>query len=326
MNDLIEFIKDIESNQWRPESQTLSTGVLTQEETPGVLKFTPNNPSHEQLAISVGIHGNETAPIEITWEVLCQIKEEKLFPKLEILFIFGHTKAMLEHKRFLDFNLNRLFNGNFTHHQSACEAPRANELEKVMHNFFTCEKRWHLDLHTAIRGSHHERFTVRPYYPSDIPVSETELNLCASMGVEAILKTSTPSTTFSGFSAQKLGALSFTVELGKVRKFGENDLTRFQMAKDTLINILDQGTCDIKTDRAQPKVYNVIKELINDHEGYEFYLSEDYLNFTPLEEGKIIEKNLEGSLRAKNGQSVVFPNPHVPIGQRTGLLVEATKG
>lgn len=326
MNDLIDFIKTIELNQWSPQSWDLSTGHLTQELTPGVLKFTPKEKASEQLVISVGIHGNETAPIEIIWEILKQIKKDKLQPKVEVLIIFGHPKAMLEHKRFIDFNLNRLFSENFSHHQDACEASRAKELEEVMMNFFTTSNRWHLDLHTAIRGSHHERFAVRPFYPTGRSLSQEELNLCASMGVEAILKTASAATTFAGFSAAKLDALSFTVELGKVRRFGENDLSRFQMAKETLINVLEKEVSAIQTDRPLPKVYDVKKELINDHEGYEFYLSNDYLNFSPLQEGSLIEKNKEGTLRASLGQSVVFPNPNVPIGQRTGLLVETTKG
>lgn len=321
MSELIAFIESIASKQWSPQTWELNSGVLTQEITPGVLKFIPHENSEEQLALSSGIHGNETAPIEITWALIEKIKANKLSPKLEVLFIFGHAPAMLAHKRFIDFNLNRLFSGNYKKHRDACEAERAQELESVMTDFFTKPKRWHLDLHTAIRGSHHERFAVRPLYPKDFPVKEAELNICASMGVEAILKTNVPATTFSGFSATYLDALSFTVELGKVMPFGKNDLTRFSMAKETLEHILEQGTCTIKTTREIPVVYNVVKELINDHQNYEFYLSDDYLNFTPLTAGQEIEKNQNGILRAKKGQCIVFPNPKVPIGQRTGLLV-----
>ncbi len=325
MNDLINFIQSIDANQWSPQTLNLTAGLLTQEKTPGVLKFTPHKKTDEQLVVSVGIHGNETAPIEITWDILQQIKREEINPKLEVLFIFGHTKAMLEHKRFLDFNLNRLFSGNFANHQGACEAPRAQALEEVVRQFFSGPKRWHLDLHTAIRGSHHERFAVRPYYSEDSMVTENELNLCASMGVEAILKSTSPATTFAGFSAGKLSAQSFTVELGQVKRFGENDLSRFQMAKETIKKILSTGSCNISSDRPLPLIYNVTKELINDSEEYEFYLAEDYLNFNPLEEGQLIERNSSGELKAKAGQSVVFPNPKVPIGQRTGLLVEITQ-
>lgn len=321
MSDLITFIESIAANKWSTKCWDLEAGALSQEKTPGVLKFIPKHSSNEQLAISIGIHGNETAPIEIVWDILNQIKTNNISPKLEVLFIFGHAQAMLDHKRFLDFNLNRLFNDNFKNHQNCLEAARASELQKEMSAFFNKPKRWHLDLHTAIRGSHHERFAVRPLYPKDFPLKEGELDICASLGVEAILKTNFPATTFSGYSAMNLNALSFTVELGKVMPFGKNDLSRFSMARETLINILNGGTCDIQTNRKKPLIYNVIKELINDHQGYEFYLNEDYLNFTPLKIGQEIEKNQEGVLKAKEGQSIVFPNGNVPIGQRTGLLV-----
>jgi len=321
MSDLITFIESITTNKWPTQCWNLDAGTLSQESTPGVLKFTPKKSSDEQLAISVGIHGNETAPVEIIWDILKQIKSNQISPELEVLFIFGHAQAMLAHKRFIDFNLNRLFNGNFKNHQNTREAARACELEKVMSNFFNKPKRWHLDLHTAIRGSHHERFAVRPLYPKDLPIEEAELNICASMGVEAILKTNAPATTFSGYSAMNLNALSFTIELGKVMPFGENNHAHFSMARATLINILNHGNCDIQTQKRKPLIYNVVKELINDHTDYEFYPSEDYLNFTPLKIGQAIERNRDGLLKAKKGQSIVFPNGEVPIGQRTGLLV-----
>jgi len=326
MQDLINFIEHIENNEWEQKSLDLNSGRLTQLETPGALHFLPKeNVSSQKLALSCGVHGNETAPIEILWDILESIKSHNLMPNIEVLFLFGHTKAMLEHKRFIDFNLNRLFSENYKNYPDAQESKRAHELESVMYTFFDAPsfEHWHLDLHTAIRGSHHERFAVRPYYQDNRAVSQNELNLCSALGVQAILKTVSAATTFAGFSATKINAQSFTVELGKVAPFGKNDLQKFESAKKTLIKILAQGSLHLTESTDAPIVYDVKKELINDHDNYEFFIGSDYLNFSPLEEGQEIERNEKGILCAQKGQSIVFPNPHVPIGQRTGLLVQA---
>ena len=326
MQDLINFIEQIENEQWEQKSWDLDAGKLSQLLTPGVLHFLPKkNASSQKLALSSGIHGNETAPIEILWDILESIKSQNLMPNIEVLFIFGHTKAMLEHKRFIDFNLNRLFSDNYKNYPDALESKRAQELESVMYKFFEAPsfEHWHLDLHTAIRGSHHERFAVRPYYQDKRAVSQNELNLCGALGTQAILKTVSPATTFAGFSATKLNAQSFTVELGKVAPFGKNDLQKFEMAKKTLKKILIQGNLHLDKTSDTPIIYDVKKELINDHDNYEFFIDGNYLNFSPLAEGQAIERNENGILYAHNGQSIVFPNPHVPRGQRTGLLVQA---
>ena len=327
MDDLISFIETINKEKWKSEEVSLETGKLLYKNTPGVIEYIPHHSDSALImAISVGIHGNETAPIEIVWDIIQKIKSQRILPKIRILFIFGHPQAMLAGKRFLGFNLNRLFSGNHKNFKEYLESERAQEIEEGLTRFFSeaneSSSRWHLDLHTAIRGSHHQRFAVRPYYGRDLDVDQTELQICAAMGVEAILKTISPATTFAGFSATHLKAKSFTVELGSVAPFGKNDLSCFAMAKNTIIHILKTGLIHELPQETKPLVYDVKKELINDHDDYEFYIADDYLNFTPLTQGQAIEKNKEGILEAKKNQSIVFPNPHVPQGQRTGLLVQ----
>ena len=330
MTALSQFIQDINNDLWSPKKESLNHGTLFFTETPGVLTYQPETPlNQKKLAISCGIHGNETAPIEITWDILEKIRKNEIVPQMHSLFIFGHIPAMLEAKRFIDFNLNRLFSENYTKFPEARESARAKELEKEMYAFFGRPLKrdtpndlyYHLDLHTAIRGSHHERFAVRPFFGENRIVTEEEYNLCASMGVEGILQITAPSSTFAGFSAEKLGATSFTVELGKVMPFGENDLSRFQMTHDTLVSFLTEAEVP-KLSAETPLYYQVKKELIRDSEEYEFFIAHDYLNFSPLEVGQEIERNGDGILKAGENESIVFPNPNVPVGQRTGLLVK----
>lgn len=104
------------------------------------------------LLLSAGIHGNETAPIELLDRLLHDIARGDLKPRARILFLFGNPEAIRKGERFVEQDVNRLFNGR--HEQSSgCEALRACELERLAASFFSLpdRQRLHYDLHTAIR-------------------------------------------------------------------------------------------------------------------------------------------------------------------------------
>ena len=113
------------------------------------------------LLLSAGIHGNETAPIELLDRLLHDIARGDLKPRARILFLFGNPEAIRKGERFIEQDVNRLFNGR--HEQSSgSEALRACELERLAASFFSLpdRQRLHYDLHTAIRGSKIEQFAV----------------------------------------------------------------------------------------------------------------------------------------------------------------------
>jgi succinylglutamate desuccinylase len=95
----------------------------------GALEVTPT--AHDDrgldLLLSAGIHGNETAPIELLDRLLQAIASGQLLPKVRILFLFGNPEAMRRGERYVEHDINRLFDGR--HEQSSgFEALRANEL------------------------------------------------------------------------------------------------------------------------------------------------------------------------------------------------------
>ncbi|TMP70203.1 succinylglutamate desuccinylase, partial [Pseudoalteromonas ruthenica] len=55
--------------------------------------------------------GNETAPIEICDQLIQSIIKGELVLKQRVLFIYGNPKSINIAKRFVEENLNRLFNG-----------------------------------------------------------------------------------------------------------------------------------------------------------------------------------------------------------------------
>lgn len=147
------------------------------------------------LLLSAGIHGNETAPIELLERLLHGVANGKIRPRARVLFLFGNPAAIRKGERFIEQDINRLFNGR---HElsSGFEALRAAELEQFARVFFSKpgRNRLHYDLHTAIRGSKIEQFALYPYKEGR-KHSRRELARLAAAGMEAVLLQSKSSIT-----------------------------------------------------------------------------------------------------------------------------------
>lgn len=134
-----------------------------------------------------------------------------------------------------------------------------------------------------------------------------------------------PTTTFSYHSSALHGAHGFTVELGKVYPFGENDLSRFDAIKHTLIQLIEEGAFAYG-DIASMKLFTVQDALIKDAEDYQLAIADDVKNFTEFEQGFELATSSESIYRVKEtGDAIIFPNANVPVGQRTGLMVRAVE-
>ena len=122
----------------------------------GALEVTPIGARDNgvDLLLSAGIHGNETAPIELLERLIRKVAAGTLKPAARVLFLFGNPEAIRRGERYVEQDMNRLFNGR--HEEgSGNEAFRAAELERLAQVFFSKTERVHLhyDLHTATPAS-----------------------------------------------------------------------------------------------------------------------------------------------------------------------------
>mgnify|MGYP001199317002 CR=1 FL=1 len=312
---------------FKPFSFVTSNNVRVSSTTRGVIEFTPDKPSEFESSFiySCGIHGNETAPIEIVNDIVKDILSGVLELKNPLLVIFGNLEAMKAQKRFIKDNLNRMFSGAHRNYlANKVEAPRAKEIEKCISDFFrkfSDIKKVHYDLHTAIRASKYPRFAVYPFLNGERKYSKEQLKILSLMGIQAVLFMHKFSTTLSYYSSTEHGADAYTLELGKVKKFGENNRQDFNAAEVVLRSLVSGKV--LSTPSTLPKLCLVKTELIRHEEEYNFLISDDTANFTEYKKGEVLAKDtVETYIVEEDGEMIAFPNGNVKVGQRSGLIMK----
>jgi succinylglutamate desuccinylase len=292
----------------------------------GVIRIEPNTASQLSLVISCGVHGNETAPIEIVSQLVSDLLSGEVSSAVRVLFILANPWAMAEGRRFVDINMNRLFCGQWQYEDlSLKEVKRAARLEAYVANFFaeepvTVEQRLHYDCHTAIRASARERFAVYPFVPDRV-LPEQQQALLTRADIETVLLQQEPANTFSSFTSVKQDAQSFTLELGKVMPFGANDLSRFS-GIDLLLRALICGEELPNSPSGGMEQFVVHHTLEKSSENWTFHVPDDAPNFSEYAPGSLIAE--DGGVQYLVGEEpeyVVFPNPRVKVGERAGLML-----
>jgi succinylglutamate desuccinylase len=296
----------------------------------GIVRFEPEGAVLQSVVASAGIHGDETAPIEMLSMLVADIASGNAALKSRLLVIFGNIDAMRASCRYRDDDLNRLFNGRYLQLAASHESPRAAELENVTRAFFAeadadvdadlTHAKWHIDMHTAIRPSVFEQFALLPY--TGAPLSRAMFDWLQDAGLSAVLLHKEKSNTFTHFTAEQSGALACTLELGKVRAFGHNDLSRFA-ASDAALRRLIGGLAPLApSDHATLKIFTVVGQIDKQSEQFKLHVAGDVANFTPFVRGTVLAEDDDYTYEVlRDEERIVFPNPTVKPGLRAGLMV-----
>jgi len=293
---------------------------------PGVLELVPSAARSEARAcvLSAGIHGNETAPIELLGELLARLEAGLLRVGAPTLIILGNIPALRAGERFIATNLNRLFDR--AQHAEGDEAQRARQLMAALDDFYArhSQPRLHYDLHTAIRDSRYPLFAVEPY-TQDAATDIEQWRWLAAAGIQAVLHQHRHSWTFSHYSRHYHAAQAFTLELGKVRAFGDNDLAALRPMRH-LLEALIEGRGPAAGDPQAMAFFQVEHELMRQAEDFKLCFADDTPNFTEFAAGtRLAADAVAGDFIVDASPlAVVFPNAAVEIGARAALLVRPT--
>ncbi|WP_189531135.1 succinylglutamate desuccinylase [Paludibacterium paludis] len=307
-----------------PTPLPLNNGGRMEHVAEGVLCLAPANEFAPRVLLSAGVHGNETAPVELLDFLVRDILADKVVLGCHLMIQLANPAALRIGERYLDYDMNRLFDGAHRRHGGAREAARAAQLEALSAGFFAQAPagvaRLHLDLHTAIRGSVFERFAICPWLHGAQP-DRGQLGWLSGAGIGAVLLHSAPSPTYSYCTSRTSGAVAFTLELGKARPFGHNDLTRFT-GIDRAIRRLVAGEAATDPDVPPPRLFRARYDIIKHSEAFVLHLEDSVENFTPLPDGMLIAEDGEHRYVASGGEErILFPNPSVSPGLRAGIVV-----
>ncbi|GAB3266512.1 succinylglutamate desuccinylase [Chitinimonas naiadis] len=320
MNYLEHLLKN---EAWIPRPEKTTDVFRVDMLGEGLIALEPADPAFD-LFVSCGIHGNETAPVELVARLLQTALDGTLQVRARVLFAFGNPEALRRNERYLDDDLNRLFGKPREQTGEGPAATRARELETVVQAFFAQSgERWklHYDLHTAIRGSKIEKFAIYPY-PHEQPFDAAEIGRLAACGIEAVLLQSKTSPTFSYFTRRHCGAHGFTLELGKARPFGQNQSVNLALLEGQLRQLMAGERADYSAEAGEVTLFQVSREVVKQTDAFELHLADAVENFTELAQGYLLAEDGESRFVIhESGARIVFPNRKVKNGLRAGLVV-----
>ncbi len=301
-----------------------NAGLTVQLPARGILQINSQGQSHKHLSLllSVGIHGDETAPIEMLAVLLAGLAQAPHQLGVDLMVVVGNLDAIAQGRRYLDADMNRLFRADRGDLQSAAEAERTDIIMRAAAEFFAtpAAKKWHLDLHTAIRPSLYPTFAVVP----DVIAAAEKRGLIAWLGgagIGAVILNRKSAGTFSAYTAAQFGATSCTAELGQVGVLGKNDLSMFSATQVALDALLRTGQMQPFLPHP-PDVFAVVQEIIKLSAAFKMAVDGSAKNFTAMAPGALVADDGDVVYRVGDAtEYLVFPNSDVKAGQRAGLML-----
>lgn len=307
-----------------------AAGFAVRRPGPGMLQIACSTPQAGRTAVllSVGVHGDETGPIEMLAHLLAELAAMPQQLAVDLMVVVGNPDAIAQQRRFIDVDLNRLFFADSSARgdlAAAAEAARADAIMQASAAFFAAARgqKWHLDLHTAIRRSHYPTFAIVPEPIADHD-KQALSNFLGHAAIEAMVISPKSAGTYTAYSARQFGSVSATLELGQVGTLGQNDLTLFTKPQAALAALLhaDPAVLAAPAAGSLPHRFKVAQEIVKRSDAFRMEFDRSTQNFTPLPQGAIIASDGDTVYRVQHAEElVIFPNPDVRVGFRAGVMV-----
>jgi succinylglutamate desuccinylase len=319
---LAESVRKLAQADFGEVTQRFSAaGFTVAQPAQGILQLRQPGQGRASVLVSVGVHGDETGPIEVLAHLLESLSQEPGRLKVDLMVCVGNLAAIAAGKRFIDADLNRMFRPQRGSLAQAAESARADELIAATVDFFAAAgaTRWHLDLHTAIRPSVYPTFAIVPDLIADAPKAAL-VDWLGQAAIGAVIMNPSSAGTYSYYSAEHHGAAASTVELGRVGTLGQNDLSLFADVDAALRSLLE-GQPPVAGKTAS-HVFKVAQEVIKLSDAFSMTFDRSTQNFTVAKQGEVIATDGDTVYTVKHAEElVVFPNPDVRVGLRAGLMV-----
>ncbi len=285
------------------------------------MTLVPHRSYTQSVVISAGIHGNETAPIEILNQLVTDLLAGQLPLSVRLLVLLGNPPAIRKGKRYLSNDINRMFGGRYQHYTPSDETRRASTLEQRVMAF--SRQVTHQSVCIMITHRNSGVLSSSLWFvtlPAD-PLFRCYVSLVAGHRTGCFGYAHLRRREFAHFSSERCQAASCTLELGKALPFGENQLSQF--------SAITQGLRSLVSDSALParktenmKYYRVVKSLLRQHPDFKLRVAEDTVNFTRFAQGTLLTEQPNDNYRVEHPYEwILFPNPHVALGLRAGMML-----
>ena len=289
----------------------------------GVLSFTPMQAYEKAIVLSAGVHGNETAPIELLAQLSQDIFAGALQLKVKLMLILGNPVAIRSGQRYVENDMNRMFCGAHQQFSETFEAKRVAELEQLVADFFqscpTQVKRYHYDLHTAIRPSLLPTFALFPYQTHGY---DAVMLACLSAAeLDALVYHNAAGRTFTHYTSSRFHAASSTLELGHAKPFGQNDLSAFSAINQVLRSVVTEQPLPARQ-KSAIKNFRVVDSIIKTEDDFQLNLADSAPNFSMFQSDAVIAlQQGKPYVIAPEQVWILFPNTQVKKGLRAGLIL-----
>ncbi len=253
--------------------------------------------------ILVGVHGNEKCGIQAIEELLPTLKIEmgKLF------IIYGNPKAIKDNVRFVDVNLNRLFNFSKDRPMESSAGYEYGRAEFIKEYLDKAD--YMLDIHASFTPE------SRPFLICEKRSNQIAKYLPADLVV-------------NGFSKFQHGTDYYMNNLSKVGICLEcgylSDDRSIKVAKDGILSFL-KAIGNLKGD-----LYEKKQEIFKLFDMYQtktdnFKLVKKFSDFELVQEGQLIGKDGDKEIKAKKDGYILFARDRNKVNEEAFLLAEKEK-
>lgn len=260
-----------------------------------VFRYGKSDPALPRLIVVAAIHGNEPSGLRALLDVQEELKQKAEEMQGEVIALIGNFRALEAGVRFMDVDLNRMWNGE-AYAESLSEYQEKKELKELLDEVLSGEgKRYVIDLHTTSSDS-----------PPFLSIADSAANKVFARatgvrsvnGIERFIKGALLEYVTS------LGHVGMAFEAGQHQASSSVDSHRdFILKSLSVTGIL--GSFEVEERDLMPLYDIIYRHGISPAD--EFKMNPGYENFSPVQKGDPIARDRRGDINAPETGLLFMP-------------------